>query len=218
MKKVSKSGWLPNFLLAGAFALPLNLSEGWNVLAYKKIPPHRVQFSETGLHVDVKKSAAPVIYKLPKEMKVSELEVTGRIEGVLKLSGRQGEKKQDDFLLRVGLVVRGDKKLNFIQRRLAPRWVLELHQLAPEGGGVDRIEFFNVVSDPALQGRSRRHPLSDLLVENFIWTDADIKDDGAFSFRTAIKKTLDVVAVWISIDGDDTGSEYKVNLTSLVLR
>ncbi|MCB0349744.1 MAG: hypothetical protein KDD38_01090 [Bdellovibrionales bacterium] len=214
MKKISRPGWPLNFLFAGAMAIPLSSGSDWKILAYRKIPANIVTFGESGMSVKVQKSASPIMYKLPETKKIQSIEVKGKLKGVIQFAGKQGEKKQDDFVLRVGVVVKGDKTLNFFQRSIAPKWILELHSLAPQGEGVDHIEFFNVVSDPALVGKSRKHPLSDLLYENFVWFS---KGEGEFSFSTTLKKPLDGAAIWLSIDGDDTGAEYEIELTSLVL-
>jgi hypothetical protein len=165
--------------------------------------------------VDVQKSAGPLVYKLPTETTVRGVAVSGRVDGTLKAFGkkRQGEKGQDDFLLRVGLVVPGNKRLNFWQRKIAPEWVLTLHGLAEKNQGVKHIDFFNLVSDRRILNTERKHPLSDLLYEHNVWAN----DKSDFDLRHSLKNPTQVIGIWLSLDGDDTGSQFKVLLKSLRL-
>jgi hypothetical protein len=200
------------------FILPLQSDTGWHVLTFRKITPNVVNFGAEGLKVAVKSSASPIIYKLPSVTEVETIRVQGRIKGGLKIDLskiKQGDKGHDDFVMRVGLVVPGEKKLNFFQRQIAPKWVLQLHALAPKNSGVDRIEFFNMYSDDRLKGQSRKHPLSDLLFENFVWSSPSSTKD--FDVQYTLPKKLQAAAVWLSIDGDDTQSDYSIEITSLQL-
>jgi hypothetical protein len=202
-------------LLIKANEIPLTKSDGWKVLSFKKIPKSDVQFLPEGLLVGVQKSAGPLVYKLPAVTTVNEITVAGKIEGALKSFGKkhQGEKGQDDFLLRVGLVVPGNKRLNFWQKKIAPEWVLTLHGLAEKNQGVKQIDFFNLVSDRRILNTERRHPLSDLLYEHNVWWS----DSADFNLRHTLPAPLPVIGLWLSLDGDDTGSQFKVLLKSLRL-
>jgi len=114
----------------------------------------------------VDRSAMPVIYPLPDRARVTGVRARGRIEGMLRVPpGRQGQEKFDDYAFRVGLVEPGERTLNFVQRRVAARWVRKLFELAPRGSGISRIYFFNVGAERTQIGRERQHPLSDLIWE-----------------------------------------------------
>lgn len=232
MNKASKPGLPPKprlkildhvrtRLLAVAFVVPLNSDLGWQILSYKKIAANTVAFSAAGMNVKVKSSASPIIYKLPQVNEVEKITVKGRLKGQMKLSAevaKQGAKGFDDFVFRVGLVVPGNKKLNFFQRKIAPNWVLQLHKLAPADSGVDRIEFFNVVNDKSLLGQKRTHPLSDLIVENFVWQAPAMTENGTeFEFVYELPQKMQAAALWLAIDGDDTKSEFEIEILSMSL-
>ncbi|MGH8222734.1 MAG: hypothetical protein ACREQZ_07150 [Woeseiaceae bacterium] len=55
--------------------------------------------------------------------------------------------------------------------------------------------------------RERQHPLSELLAEKVV---AVPRADGRFDFAYELGRPLDTVAVWLSSDGDDTGSRFTV--------
>jgi hypothetical protein len=188
--------------------IPLHEQQGWQVLQYSNLPPHRVSFSPEGLRMAVEASAMPVIHPLKTPVRVAAVRVQGRVDGQLKLPAqRQGEPKFDDYVFRLGLVERGERKLNFVQRQVAPSWIRTLFALAPEGGGIARIQFLNVGADSAAIGRERRHPLSELIFERVV---AVPRPDGRFDFEHRLERPLDTVAVWLSSDGDDSGSSFTV--------
>lgn len=160
--------------LARSMVLPLGDPTNWQLLQYSRLPPHRVRFASAGLEIAVEGSAMPLIHVLPGRLRVGSIRVKGRVEGALRLpAGRQGEKKYDDYVFRVGLVEPGTRTLNFVQRPLAAAWVRKLFELAPKGSGISGIHFF---------------------------------------------APLDTLAVWLSSDGDDTGSTFAVLVEEIELR
>jgi hypothetical protein len=188
--------------------LPLSEQSKWQVLQYSSLPPHRVRFSGTGLEIIVDGSAMPLIFPLSERLRVRSILVKGRVEGTLRVPPeRQGEKEFDDYVFRIGLVERGERTLNFVQRQLAADWVRRLFELAPKGSGISKIHFFNVGAERAHIGQQRQHPLSDLIVEQVV---AVPRTDGRFDFAHALARPLDTIAVWLSSDGDDTASRFTV--------
>lgn len=202
-------------LPSGSFTVPLSEQTDWQILQYSKLPPHRIRFSKDGLEMAVDGSAMPVIYPLPGPVRVKGIRVKGRIEGTLRVSAeRQGEEKFDDYAFRVGLVEPGERTLNFVQRQLAARWVRKLFELAPKGSGISRIHFFNVGTDKTQIGRQRQHPISDLILEKVV---AVPQPNGRFDFAHSLEPPLETIAVWLSSDGDDTGSKFTVLVEQIEL-
>lgn len=202
-------------LAALLFVVPLTSDQGWQVLEYRGIPAHNVRFSEAGLAIQVTRSAAPVIYRLPASMTVRSVEARGRIDGTLNVSAsQQGQPGFDDFALRVGLVESGPRRPGFMQRRLAPEWMRTLFSLAPPGTGVSRVHFFNLAVGSAQVGNRRSHPSSDLLYERVI---AVPQTDGRFDWRAELDAPTQVIAIWLASDGDDTQSTFVATIDRIEL-
>lgn len=203
--------WAP--LATAQIAIPLDDQAKWQVLQYSRIPPHKVQFGKGGLEMAVERSAMPLVYPLPKPLAVKRIRVRGRVEGRVNIpAGRQGEEGYDDYVFRVGLVEPGNRTLGSIQRRFVASWVRKLYELAPPGGGISGIRFFNVGIDQL--GRSRQHPLSELIREEVV---ALARPDGRFDFEHALAQPLQTIAVWLSSDGDDTKSSFTVKVEAIEL-
>ena len=202
-------------LLAGLISLPVQQKDNWQVLEYSSLPPNGVEFDARGMSINVSRSASPIIYPLPDASLVHAIEVRGELSELLDLEGKvQGQPGADDYSLKIGLVLAGEKTLNFFQRMASPSWVKTLYALAPKGSGIDHILFLNAVQDEQLLGNQREHPLSSLIHERNTWL---IDRSGPFELRYELEVPREVVAVWISIDGDDTGSEFSVQIKHLEL-
>jgi len=200
---------------ARSVMIPLTDDEGWQRLRYSLIPPNAVDFSARGMRVQVSSSAAPLVYPLSAPMAVARLTVRGRVDGGIRIEGqRQGEKGFDDYVLRAGLVLTGSRRLGTFRRLFAPEWVRRLYGLAPQGQGISIVRFFNVGIDPGQIGQHRVHPLRDLLEEEVV---AVPRADGTFALDVPLIPPAETIAVWLSSDGDDTGSAFTVLVEHIML-
>lgn len=198
------------------YQVPLQQADGWQQLTFNGIKANQVSFGEQGMRVDVNQSASPLIYPFAEALNAEEISATLEFTGDVRLDGKlQGDKGADDFAFRLGLVVAGDRRLNFLQRSIAAGWIKTLYGMAADGTGIRNIEFYNIYSDKRLAGNSREHPLSDLMVEHFI---TERPENGELELTFKPELSSPVLALWISIDGDDTKSSYSVLLKNLSLK
>jgi len=202
-------------VLASAIALPVQQAENWQLLEYNRLNANEVSFTREGMSVTVDQSASPTIYPFDEPKTVSRVSVTGNLSNLLKVTAdTQGKPNNDDFSLKVGLVIAGDKTLNPLQKIFSAKWVKTLFELAPEGAGIEQIYFLNAVQHRNLLGQQRHHPLSELIYENNVWL---LDKAGDFSFTYELEDPQKVIAIWLSIDGDDTRSRYTITISSLIL-
>jgi hypothetical protein len=190
--------------------LPLRQSD-WIILPYRKIPPNQISFADGALSVEVKRSAGPVVHKLDRPSKLRSLSMKGKVVGKkLPETGSFDE----DSALRLGLVAVGKRTLSGPQKWFAADWVKKLFKLVPADSGLDKIYFFNLTDREALVGKHRVHPKSDLIVENIVAT-AD--SSGGFDFTKQLDNPIETAAIWLSIDGDDTKSEFISTISEITL-
>ncbi len=202
--------------LALLLVIPLTTNTGWEVLRYRGIAPHAVAFGADGMRVEVNASAAPIVYPLDSPRWVRGLRAEGRVTGQMRTDPKsQGQRGADDYALRVGLVEVGPRRAGWLERAMAPAWVRRLFALAPPDSGVAGIRFFNVALSPSQVGQSRQHPASALITERIV-TAPDTT--GRFIVDVDLDAAIESAAVWISVDGDDTGSRFTLALARLELR
>lgn len=196
--------------------IPTSRLDYWKTESYSSISPNKVYANDKGLQIKVENSASPLFYLLETETSILSFKVIGHLKGLPKFSdvSLQGHSGSDDFPFRIGFIIPGKKKLSGLRKVFAPEWIKKLYQMLPEKQGLDRIVFYNLVQNPDLLGTSRIHPNSDLISENFIQL---VKTTGPFEISYKLKNSINAVAIWISVDGDDTQSEYDVEISEISL-
>lgn len=205
-----------NSLLFGALIIPTQDFKDWKIEQFSKIPKNEVTTSKEGLRIKVENSASPLIFPLKTKNKILGFKIKGEFFGLPQFSDvtKQGEKGFDDYALRLGFVIRGDKKLTGFKKLIAADWVKNLFSLVNDGSGLDRVQFFNVTQNQNQLGKERLHPSTDLFEEHFF---KSVSVPGTFLYEHQFTTKQDVAALWLSIDGDDTKSKYEVLISELVV-
>lgn len=201
---------------AAALEVPVGNLDGWTSLTFNKIPANEVGVDAGHLSISVRRSASPLVFKLQKPTAVSRVTVRARWTGALNLPAGavQGDKGVDDFVLKLGVVEAGERTLSWLQRKVAADWIKQLFRLAPKGSGVERINFLSTTQQAELVGSEREHPLSDLLYETRL---TKLDGPGEFTLDHEFAEPVTVLGLWISSDGDDTGSSFDVEIESITL-
>lgn len=201
-------------LLLSTLILPMQDISHWKLEKYSKIPKNEVVFSEKGMQIIVKKSASPIFYSLNTQLKFTGFKITGEFRGLPHFTAvkQQGTKAYDDYPLRLGLIIPGAKTLTGVKKFFAPEWVTRLYSQIPAELGLDHVHFFNVTQNKDQLGLSRIHPSTELITEEFIHF---IEHPGPFNFAYTFKQPINSIGLWISIDGDDTKSDYNVQISHL---
>ena len=199
-----------------ALDVPVGDLAAWKTLEFRNIAANTVTVNDEALHIVVRKSASPLVYKLEAPLTVTAVTVDANWTGALKLPENtvQGEDGADDFVLKLGVVEAGDRKLNWLQRRIAADWLQQLFKLAPAGTGVRRINFLSTTRQQALVGSARVHPLNDLLYETRV---TYLPSPGDFTMTYRFPEPVDVLGLWISADGDDTASTFDLHIRRITL-
>lgn len=189
--------------------------ERWQDLKYSRIEPNALSQLDNGIKISVKQSNSPLIYVFDKPQKINSVNVTGYTNGlpVIPDGKEQGEKGLDDFALRFGLVLQGPKRLNFAQKLIAANWVKALFNLAPSDTGIDYVLFLNLANPQKISWQQRdSEGGKGLLKEQII---KQINANEPFTLDHTFVSPLEVLAFWISSDGDDSKSTFDVTINSI---
>lgn len=202
---------------AAALDVPVDDLEPWTVLSFNNIRPNEVSVVDGALHVKVRGSASPLIYKFDEPTRIIGVAVVASWNGELRIpaGATEGDENADDFVLKFGIVEAGDRRLNWFQRRIAADWIKQLFKLAPKNSGVNRINFLSTTQQQELLGASRTHPLSDLLHETrVLYLDMP----GRFVMTHQLPEPVEALGLWVSVDGDNTGSNFDLRLERITLQ
>ncbi len=200
-----------------AIGVPVNDLSLWRPLAFNNIAPNRVSIDDGALRIAVRGSASPLIYSFDEPVLLTGINVAASWEGELKIppGAAQGDENADDFVLKFGVVEAGEQTLNWLQRRLAADWIKQLYKLAPRGSGIKRINFLSTTQQRELLGSARVHPLNDLLHEQRITL---LDGPGAIEMSYRYDEPVMALGLWISSDGDDTGSAFVLTIFEITLQ
>ncbi len=201
---------------AQATEIPLSLETGaWQALTYTSVQSNVVKNTGDSMNIHIMGSASPLIYVFDQPQIIQSILASGSLSGVptLPKHAEQGDEGADDFALRIGLVLAGDKQLGPAQQLFAPKWIKTVYGLAPENTGIDHILFLNVAQSLQTGWQQRTHPNSEgLFVEHKV---AEAMGAGTFLIDHTFDQTKQVIALWISADGDDTQSSFDVTIDSI---
>ena len=203
---------LRNLTFVGLMIIPLEKSDQWTEVSYKKIPGNRISYLKEGIKINIEKSASPLVFRLPKTVSVQAAHLTLEFQGDLPPAN---DRWSEDAPFRIGFVAPGQNTLSEFKRWMAPPWVKQLFDLAPKGQGIDKIYFLNLDTQPSHMGQSRAHPHSKLLQEKVVGIIENSKSTYNLNYRW--DRPQPTAALWISPDGDDTKSSFSVLIKKIEL-
>ena len=127
----------------------------------------------------------------------------------------QGDKKTDDFAIRLGLVVAGKRRLTRRERFFASELVKRLSELVPKSKGIDHALFLNLANDPGPNWRKRVHRLGRGMIREQIACASS--GSGQFTIDVKFDEPLKVLALCIVSDGDHTKSSFELTVKNIQL-
>lgn len=205
---------LSSRIVMAMIAIPMTTADGWLDLKFSKIKPNVVERSESGTLVKVDSSASPLIHGFGKIIAINGLEAEIEIKGTLnKMEGWKDF--EEDSILRIGVVAEGPEKLGTMGKLFAPAWVKQMFALAPDGSGLDKIYFYSVTSRDELMGKSRQHPKSKFMHEEYAFLAGKGTGPETVVIKKSFEKPIPAAGIWLSIDGDDSKSKFEVKIKSL---
>lgn len=184
----------------------------WHKVEYSKIKPNVIKQTKQGLEISVNNSSSALVFKFDQIKLIKQVKIKAKLKGLINYRGKPpGSKEADDFPLRMGLILKGNKKLNFFQKKIAPDWLIQLDKISSTNGGLDKIHSLIFYTDNP-QFKTREHPLSSYFFEEVAGQFIDYKLDASHRL-----KKLDVIGIWLSSDGDDTKSSFSVIVESIIV-
>ena len=187
----------------------------WHPYKYNNIKNNRIQHTQEALEIHVDQSASPLIYPFDRPIVVHGFSLEADLIGSppkIPKDKQQGEKGFDDFVLRLGFIIKGENRLSFAQRWLAPQWLVDMEALLSNGMGIKEISFMTTCLQKANLGKKRQHSFNKKLKEHCIF---HLEKEGPFQLNHNFKKPLTSLGLWISSDGDDTKSRFQLRIKSL---
>lgn len=212
-----KTSWISKWLVGAFLIIPLNEPSGWTPFKFMNAQPNQVTFDKTGMNIKVNNSASPILYPFKEAHLIKKIELKAKFIGSLpKMNDkvRQGNGNYDDFILRFGLIYQGNDRLNWIQRQLAPTWLVDMEKLLPKAMGIKEVHFYTTCLQEKLLNKTRRHMLHDKFVEECI---LHLKEPGDFQIIKEITSPKAVIGLWVASDADEMGNQFTLQIQEIKL-
>ena len=117
-------------VLSVAIAAP----QHWYNFKYDHIQANEVLFQNSRMQIRVRNSSSPIIFPFQSTQRIQAITINGTLNGepIVLSNKMQGAEGADDFALRVGLIIPGGRRPNFLERQVAPQWLIQLLNIVPE--------------------------------------------------------------------------------------
>lgn len=197
--------------------LPLNQPDQWHSFKFSTVDANKITHLERGLQIQVNSSASPLLFPFKQPKKITSLAVkahfTGDIPNIPKNS-LQGHPRWDDFVLRIGLILKGKNKLNWFDRQFSPDWLINMEKLLPNDFGIKEVHFYTTCQQDKLLNQKRTHIMDHHLKETCVFK---INSDPHIHWNHKIENPQTILGIWISSDGDQTKAKFKLTIEELKL-
>ena len=203
-------------LLASFVNIPLD-SQTWRLIDFGKIATNKLHHSEKSMTISVNESASPIVHQFKTPQKITGFKVRASLKTPLAKipDGKtQGQSNADDFILRFGLIAKGNTKLGWIERQMAPAWLLEMEKMAPQGMGVESVYFYSTCRDQRLFKKPRQNPMHSSLKEECL---AFLTAKGAFVLQKQLDTPIEAIGLWIAADGDNLKQSFELEIQEIQL-
>ena len=187
--------------------------ENWKEINLGKTPDNKFEYGEK-IKIVVSKSTSPTVFKYEEPEEISTIDFDITVLGEMNKPAIDTGFEEDSYF-QIGLIAIGDNHLGAMGKLFAPKWVKELFSFAPEGAGLDKVYFYNVVSHKSSLNQERQSPKSKYMFEKFIFTKGDT---GGKMLSYTLPKKLKTAALWIGAEGDYTSSEFTTTVHKIILK
>ncbi len=198
--------------------IPLAPESQWKQYIFNGVPQNKITYDRKRLSIVVEKSASPIIHAFKAPKKVNHLKIKAKLIGSLPQlpkNKKQGRKDTDDYVLRVGLITKGDQKLNWFQRQLAPQWLIKMENQIPDPYGVKNVEFFTTCLSREDVDQRSSHYMNEILQQTCI---THLQSEGEFTIEKQLSSPLNVIGIWVGSDGDQLNSQFTLEITEIEIR
>ena len=198
------------------FVSTVALGEGYSLdpakykhITFEDIPQTKYSAAGAAMRMEVKKSSSFMLQPFSAKKKVSRLKFMWKSTGNLQVKSAEQEKEKDgdDSRLRIGLVLAGDAPtVPFF----APAWIKAIRDTMKLPS--DKMVYLTMGAKNK-PGTVWESPYSDSMELRALASKPE--KDGWNAVDHKLAKPLDVVALWIMADGDNTESSFVTELKDL---
>lgn len=184
-------------------------ADNFEHISFSRIKANHYTYQQQQLNIAVDNSASFLMKPFDAVKKVNRVSIVWRSEGRPKQKAALHEKKRtgDDAVFKLGLLLKTD---DVLFKPFLPAWMKRVEQLLRFPS---KNMIYLVVGARNIPGEQWQNPYSKNVTMIAIDSIADEQGWQHSSYR--FEMPLDVVALWLMADGDDTGSRFSVKVKAI---
>lgn len=199
-----------NSLLAATPAEAISLqADNFEHIQFKKIKANRYTYHDQQLQIEVDRSASFLMIPFDTVKKINKVSFEWRSEGTLHTENSKHEEKRkgDDAVFKLGLLLKTDDSLF---NPFLPSWMKRVNGLLkfPSENMI-----YLVVDAKHAAGEQWINPYNRRVTMISVESFADKQGWQQSSYR--FEQPLDVVALWLMADGDNTHSSFTAHIKNI---
>jgi hypothetical protein len=202
---------LPVPSVAADLMAPLQFTD-FEHITFSRIPANEVTVSDETIRLNVNHSASFLMASFDKVRPVSAVSIRWRSKGRPAVLDRAHEEQKagDDAVVKLGLLLRSDES-GF--RPFLPAWMQRVQSKLKYPS---QYMYYLVADSRHSAGERWLSPYNRRITMLSMHNTG--QDDGWNISEMQLDMPLEVVAVWLMADGDNTGSAFTTEVSSIELR
>ena len=181
-------------------------------IEFSRIPANLVKIEDGAVTFSVMKSASFLMQGFDRVMPVKQVDMSWRSEGVpaVQDAGKEKQKAGDDAVVKLGLLLKAD------QERFNPFLPAWMKQVRDKLSYPSEMMIYLVADSRHDAGLRWSNPYNERAT--MVSMTDEPSGDGWYRSKVAFDEPVEVVAVWLMSDGDNTGSSFVTTVREIVLR
>lgn len=181
-------------------------------IRFKRITPSQYSFREDVMTINVDKSASFLMQAFDEVKPISSVSIEWQTEGRLLLDDSDQEKTRhgDDAVFKIGLLLKGEEHF---ENPIAPKWIKQVRSLLSEPS--DEMIYL-VVDSKHPEATSWVNPYNSKVT--MISMHDDTNGEGWNRSYYQFEEPVEVVAIWLMADGDNTKSVFRSRVRNITLQ
>ena len=203
-------GLLLGFCSAAAIASETFTSDSYQTIAFDDIAKTDYKFKGDSLEVTVDQSSSVKMKAFDEVQAIKKVSFDYKVTGELKLTkfSQHQDKDGDDAYFRVGMLRSGDApSIPFF----APAWIKKSSKLLK----LPSDKLIYLVLTPLTNDHKKWESPYSSSIENIALTSSAAGKDGWRSASFVFREPLPTVGYWLMADGDNTKSQFKLQIKNL---
>lgn len=181
-------------------------------IEFGRIPANTVNVDADTITLDVMKSASFLMHSFDDVLNVKQVSMSWKSDGKPAVPNaiKEQQKGGDDAVVKLGLLLRADKKPF---KPFLPAW-MEKVEASLKYPSTEMI--YAVADSKHNSGERWVSPYNDRVT--MVSMQDGMSDDGWYHSKLVFEQPVEVVAVWLMSDGDDTQSSFTTQVRVIQLR